>query len=153
MENSCKHCENYRERLTPFQLTLQHHNRAGHFLLAPVSRHEQDGEVGDPDPRIQRARRPGQPQGETQGEVQDQEEQRQRPAAPQAEGSQHSVQVSLLSMLSTQKCIVNQSIMFPTFMTLYVEYNIGNGQLSDVTGSAHVMGRYLANAIVSDKSK
>ena len=34
-----------------------------------------------------------------------------------------------------------------------VEYNIGNGQLSDVTGSAHVMGRYLANAIVSDKSK
>ena len=38
-----------------------------------------------------------------------------------------------------------------TFKTL--EYNIGNGQLSDVTGSAHVMGRYLANAIVSDKSK
>ena len=34
-----------------------------------------------------------------------------------------------------------------------VEYNIGNGQLSDVTGSAHVMGRYLSNAIVSDKSK
>ena len=34
-----------------------------------------------------------------------------------------------------------------------IEYNIGNGQLSDVTGSAHVMGRYLANAIVSDKSK
>ena len=34
-----------------------------------------------------------------------------------------------------------------------VEYNIGNGQLSDVTWSAHVMGRYLANAIVSDKSK
>ena len=33
-----------------------------------------------------------------------------------------------------------------------IEYNIGNGQLSDVTGSAHVMGRYLANAIVSDKS-
>ena len=36
---------------------------------------------------------------------------------------------------------------------LKVEYNIGNGQLSDVTWSAHVMGRYLANAIVSDKSK
>ena len=34
-----------------------------------------------------------------------------------------------------------------------IEYNIGNGQISDVTGSAHVMGRYLANAIVSDKSK
>ena len=34
-----------------------------------------------------------------------------------------------------------------------VEYNISNGQLSDVTGSAHVMGRYLSNAIVSDKSK
>ena len=34
-----------------------------------------------------------------------------------------------------------------------LEYNISNGQLSDVTGSAHVMGRYLANAIVSDKSK
>ena len=35
----------------------------------------------------------------------------------------------------------------------YPEYNISNGQLSDVTGSAHIMGRYLANAIVSDKSK
>ena len=34
-----------------------------------------------------------------------------------------------------------------------IEYIISNGQLSDVTGSAHVMGRYLANAIVSDKSK
>ena len=34
-----------------------------------------------------------------------------------------------------------------------IEYNIGNGQISDVTWSAHVMGRYLANAIVSDKSK
>ena len=34
-----------------------------------------------------------------------------------------------------------------------LEYNISNGQLSDVTGSVHVMGRYLANAIVSDKSK
>ena len=34
-----------------------------------------------------------------------------------------------------------------------VEYSIGNGQLFDVTGSAHVMGRYLANAIVSDNSK
>ena len=32
-------------------------------------------------------------------------------------------------------------------------YNISNGQLSDVTGSAHVMDRYLANAIVSDKVK
>ena len=28
-----------------------------------------------------------------------------------------------------------------------LEYSSGNGQLSDVTGSAHVMGRYLANAI------
>ena len=34
-----------------------------------------------------------------------------------------------------------------------IEYNIGNGQLSDVTWSAHIMGRYLANAIVSDKLK
>ena len=35
-----------------------------------------------------------------------------------------------------------------------VEYHIGNGQLSVVTWSAHIiMGRYLANAIVSDKSK
>ena len=33
-----------------------------------------------------------------------------------------------------------------------VEYNINNGQLSDITGSAHVTGSYLANAIVSDKS-
>ena len=38
-----------------------------------------------------------------------------------------------------------------TFKNL--EYSIGDGQLSDVTGSAHVMGMYLANAIVSDKSK
>ena len=35
----------------------------------------------------------------------------------------------------------------------YLEHNISNGQLSDVTGSANVMGRYLANAIVSDISK
>ena len=34
-----------------------------------------------------------------------------------------------------------------------IEYNIGNGQLSDVTESAHVMGRYLAKAIISDKLK
>ena len=34
-----------------------------------------------------------------------------------------------------------------------IEYNIGNGQLSDVTWSAHIMGGYLANAIVSDKLK
>ena len=37
--------------------------------------------------------------------------------------------------------------------TLLLEYSIGNGQLSGVTCSAHEMGRYLANAIVSDKSK
>ena len=43
--------------------------------------------------------------------------------------------------------------MYTTFVMFMVEYNISNGQLSDVTGSAHVMGRYLANAIVSDKSK
>ena len=40
-----------------------------------------------------------------------------------------------------------------THFPIKLEYNIGNGQLSDVTGSVHVMGRYLANAIVSDKSK
>ena len=34
-----------------------------------------------------------------------------------------------------------------------LEYSIGTGQLSDVICSAHEMGRYLANAIVSDKSK
>ena len=34
----------------------------------------------------------------------------------------------------------------------HLEYSIGNGQLSDVTCSAHEMGRYLANAIVSDES-
>ena len=38
-------------------------------------------------------------------------------------------------------------------ITVILEYNISNGQLSDVTWSAHVMGRYLANAIISDKSK
>ena len=34
-----------------------------------------------------------------------------------------------------------------------IEYSIGNGQLSDVTGSAVVTGKYLAKAIISDKSK
>ena len=39
-------------------------------------------------------------------------------------------------------------------LMLELEYSIGNGQFSDdVTCSAHEMGRYLANAIVSDKSK
>ena len=32
----------------------------------------------------------------------------------------------------------------PLPATYNIEYNIGNGQLSDVTVSAHVMGRYLA---------
>ena len=32
------------------------------------------------------------------------------------------------------------------FCSCDLEYNISNGQLSDVTGSAHIMGRYLANA-------
>ena len=40
-----------------------------------------------------------------------------------------------------------------TLVTMNIEYNIGNGQLSDVTCSAHEIGRYLANAIFSDKSK
>ena len=44
-------------------------------------------------------------------------------------------------------------IRIPLVWKRKIEYNISNGQLSDVTGSAHVMGRYLANAIVSDKSK
>ena len=30
---------------------------------------------------------------------------------------------------------------------------MGDGQVSDVTGSAGVTGRYLAKAIISDKSK
>ena len=34
-----------------------------------------------------------------------------------------------------------------------VEQSGGNGQVSDVTGSAGVIGRYLAKAIISDKSK
>ena len=38
-------------------------------------------------------------------------------------------------------------------LAVYLEYSSGIGQLSDVNCSAHVMGRYLANAIVSDKSK
>ena len=38
-------------------------------------------------------------------------------------------------------------------VTWILEYSSGNGQLSDDTGSAHVMGMYLENAIVSDKSK
>ena len=29
-------------------------------------------------------------------------------------------------------------------LAVYLEYSSGNGQLSDVTGSAHVMGRYVA---------
>ena len=35
----------------------------------------------------------------------------------------------------------------------YVEYWRGNWTVSDVTGHAGVTGRYLANAIISDKSK
>ena len=31
-----------------------------------------------------------------------------------------------------------------------IEYSRGNGQVSDVTGSADVMGRYLAKAIRVD---
>ena len=38
-------------------------------------------------------------------------------------------------------------------LAVYLEYSSGIGQLSDVNCSAHVMGRYLANAIVSDNSK
>ena len=34
-----------------------------------------------------------------------------------------------------------------------VEYSRGNGPLADVTDSAGVTGRKLANAIISDKSK
>ena len=34
-----------------------------------------------------------------------------------------------------------------------IEYWRGNWTVSDVTGHASVTGRYLANAIISDKSK
>ena len=53
------------------------------------------------------------------------------------------------------RCPEMEARFYGTVSTKYkmLEYNIGNGQLSDVTWSAHVMGRYLANAIVSDKSK
>ena len=34
-----------------------------------------------------------------------------------------------------------------------IEYWMGNWTVSDVTGHAGVTGRYLANAIISDKSK
>ena len=34
-----------------------------------------------------------------------------------------------------------------------LEYSRGNGQVSDVTCSAGVTGRYLAKTIISDKSK
>ena len=34
-----------------------------------------------------------------------------------------------------------------------LELSRGNGQVSDITGSAGVTGRYLAKAIISDKSK
>ncbi len=39
------------------------------------------------------------------------------------------------------------------YWTPCIESSRGNGQVSDVTGSAGVMGRYLAKAIISDKSK
>ena len=35
----------------------------------------------------------------------------------------------------------------------YLEYWMDNWTVSDVTGHAGVTGRYLANAIISDKSK
>ena len=50
------------------------------------------------------------------------------------------------------KVIIDSKIFFSQQIH-NVEYNISNEQLSDVTGSAHIMGRYIANAIVSDKSK
>ena len=36
---------------------------------------------------------------------------------------------------------------------IYTEYWRGNWTVADVTGHAGVTGRYLANAIISDKSK
>ena len=63
---------------------------------------------------------------------------------------------ALCSLKKERKVKKRQFLLFNVyyFHSLYctLEYNISNGQLSDVTGSADVMGRYLANAIVSDKS-
>jgi len=42
---------------------------------------------------------------------------------------------------------------FRTWDILKCVESRGNGQVSDVTGSAGVTGRYLAKAIISDKSK
>ena len=46
---------------------------------------------------------------------------------------------------------------YPSFQDLLIMQPLGlsrgNGQVSDVTGSAGVMGRYLAKSIISDKSK
>ena len=35
----------------------------------------------------------------------------------------------------------------------YIEYWMDNWTVSDITGHAGVIGQYLANAIISDKSK
>ena len=50
-----------------------------------------------------------------------------------------------------QRMMIRLLVAPALFRKLLLEYSIGNGQLSDVTCSAHEMGRYLA--IVSDKSK
>ena len=63
----------------------------------------------------------------------------------------YSLPIHYIGML--QVSLIHQRNWNVHYYLLCIEYNISNGQLSDVTGSAHVMGRYLANAIVSDKSK
>ena len=55
-----------------------------------------------------------------------------------------------------KSCAGKTGLLEPFSITTHhhnIECSIGNGQLSDVTCSAHEMGRYLTNAIVSDKSK
>ena len=52
-----------------------------------------------------------------------------------------------------QRMMIRLRVAPALFRKLLLEYSIGNGQLSDVTYSTHEMGRYLANAIFSDKSK
>ena len=59
---------------------------------------------------------------------------------------------SAMACLSKERIVFSYNITYK-YQNQMVEYSIGNGQLSDVTCSAHEMGRYLANAIVSDKSE
>ena len=61
----------------------------------------------------------------------------------------HNSLLLLLSLAKHPAYFTNHSL-FSRIQNI-LEESRGNGQVSDVTGSAGVTGRYLAKAIISDK--